>query len=412
MTGLTIYGVGMIFGAGIYSVIGTAAGKAQEGLWISFAISAFVVLLTALSYAELVTRFPEAGAEFIYLRNAFPKVPSVGFVVSMLVALSNIATAATVSLAFAGYFNKFVSFSPAVVAYLLLATMAGIAIVGIRESSWLTIVFTLIEGGGLIYFIFLGATKADIFEGLSAPIEWSLLPAAALVFFSFLGFENIANLAEEAKKPEKDVPKAILLSIFISTVIYILVGLAAVALLSPELLSKSSSPLATAAAKASPGAGTILAAIALFATANTALIALISTSRIFFSMARKGELPKVFEKTLSKRKTPWSATLLAFVIGMALLPLGKVETVASVSSLVSLVAFMGVNIGLIIIRINGPKAKPAFKVQPSIGKIPLPPLLAILTLGILTTLFEPIVYAVAGIAITVLFGFRTLRQLN
>ena len=236
---LTFYGVGVILGAGIYSVIGAAAAEAGQVLWMSFALSSVVVLLTALSYAELSTMFPEAGAEYIYLREAFPRHKAVAFVTSSFVAMSGAATAATVSIAFAGYLNHFVPFPAPLTAAAVLLLATGVALLGIQQSSWVNVVFTFIEVGGLVLFIVVGAQNPSFGEALSAEFHPGIFSGAALVFFSYLGFENIANLAEEAKQPEKNLPRAILVSIAFATLVYIAVGLSAVALLSPEKLSAS-----------------------------------------------------------------------------------------------------------------------------------------------------------------------------
>lgn len=395
----------MILGAGIYSVIGTAAAEAGESLWLSFSISSIVVFLTALSYAELSTMFPEAGAEYIYLRKAFPRFPALAFVTSSFVALSGAATAATVSIAFAGYLGHFVDVPLFLTALLVLMAAAGIAILGIQESSWVNVVFTLIEAGGLVLFIVVGMGDERFGKALSESVHGGIFSGAALVFFSYLGFENIANLAEEAKRPEKNLPRAIVLSVCIATVIYVLVGLSAVALISPEKLSASHSPLATALAAHSRRASGALGGIALFATANTALISLIATSRILMSIARKQDLPALFARTLPKRKSPWASTILALAISIALLPLGKVGTVASVSSLSSLIAFIGVNVALLWLRSSRPRARRPFRVPLAIGKLPLLPCLSLICLTALLTQFGFTVYLVGGSALVFLTAF-------
>ena len=222
---LTFYGVGIILGAGIYSVLGAAAGRAGSALWISFAISSVVALLTAFSYAELATMYPRAGAEFTYLRNALPRWPGLSLVTGLLVALSGAATAATVAIAFAGYLQTFLDVPPALVAWGLVAAATALNVVGVKESGWVNAAFTLLEAGGLVLFIVLGAGSERFGAALSAAPAFGVVSGAALVFFSFLGFENIANLAEEAKEPKRDLPRAIFLSLGIATTLYILVAL-------------------------------------------------------------------------------------------------------------------------------------------------------------------------------------------
>lgn len=387
LSGLTFYGVGIILGAGIYSVLGAAAGRAGEALWISFAISAGVSLLTALSYAELAAAHPRASAEFTYLRRALPRWPSVALVTGLLVALSGAATAATVAIAFAGYLRSFIDVPSVLVAWGLLAAALSLNIVGIKESGWVNVVFTILEAGGLVLFAGLGATTGSFGSALAATPTLGVLSGAALVFFSFLGFENIANLAEEAKEPKRDVPRAIFLSLGISTILYILVALAAVALLPSEQLAVAQAPLADAARARSTGIAGALGGIALFATANTALVSMLVASRVVFGIARAGEIPKVMAAVLQGRKTPWVATIVVTAVAAALIPFGKVGVVASISSFASLLAFAAVNVALIVLRYREPGHERPFRVPGAIGRFPvLPAVGAAATIGIATQL--------------------------
>src|SRR5688500_7391843 len=153
---LTFYGIGLIVGAGIYSVIGAAAGVAGEGLWLSFAIGSVIALLTGLSYAELATMHPEAGAEFVYLREAFPRHRWAAFAVGTVLTIAVAATASTVAVAFAGYLGMFVPVPLLAAAIGVLTVVMLINIAGIAPSSWINIVFTLIEIAGLLLVISLG----------------------------------------------------------------------------------------------------------------------------------------------------------------------------------------------------------------------------------------------------------------
>jgi basic amino acid/polyamine antiporter, APA family len=387
LPGLTFYGVGIILGAGIYSVLGAAAGRAGNWVWLSFFVSSAVALLTALSYAELSTTYPRASAEFTYLRRALPRFPGVALVTGLLVALSGAATTATVAISFAGYLQSFVDLPAALVALGVIAAAAGLNLVGIKESGWVNIAFTLLEAGGLVIFIVLGARSDHLARAFMAAPPPGVIAGAALVFFSFLGFENIANLAEESKKPERDLPRAILLSLAISTVLYVAVAVAAVALLPPAQLADAQAPLADAARAGSPRIAGILGGIALFATANTALVSMLVASRVLFGMARERELPRALSRLLPGRKTPWVAILAVTAVSAALLPFGKVGVVASTSSFAQLLAFAAVNLALIVLRYREPRKKRPFHVPGAIGRFPIFPALGVLTtLGIATQL--------------------------
>jgi APA family basic amino acid/polyamine antiporter len=387
LSGLTFGGVGIILGAGIYSVIGVAAGQTGESVWLSFVISSIVALVTALSYAELATTFPQTSAEFAYLRRALPGWPAVATATGLLVALSGAATASTVAIAFAGYLRSFVEVPSALVAYGLLAAALAVNLVGIKESAWINAAFTLIEAGGLVLFIGLGASSERFAAALSATPDASVVSGAALVFFSFLGFENIANLTEEAKNPRRDVSRAIFLSLAIATTLYILVALAAVALVPPAQLGQTQAPLVDAARSKSASVASALGAIALFATANTALVSMLVASRVIFGMARDGELPRRLSSLFARRKTPWAATLAVAITAGALVPFGRVGVVASISSFASLLAFATVNVALILLRYRESTRRRPFRVPGVIGKFPvLPAIGAVTTIGIATQL--------------------------
>jgi APA family basic amino acid/polyamine antiporter len=408
--GLTFYGLGIILGAGIYSVLGAAAGHAGPALWMSFAISGLVALPTALSYAELATTYPRASAEFTYLRRAFSRWPGLGLVTGLLVALSGAATAGTVAIAFAGYLRSFVEIPAMMVAWALLVAAAMLNIVGVKQSGWVNVAFTLLEAGGLVLFIIVGATTDGFGEAFLTTPGFGVLSGAALVFFSYLGFENIANLAEEAKQPERDLPRAILLSLGIAVTLYVLVALAAVALMPTDQLVESQAPLADAAREGSSKVAGALGGIALFATANTALVSMLVASRVVFGMAREGEMPKKLAALLPKRKTPWVATLVVAGVSAALVPFGEVGVVASLSSFASLLAFASVNVALIVLRYREPEVNRPFRVPGAIGKFAILPALGVVaTLGIATQL-ESTALLSGGIAVVVFTGYAIWRR--
>jgi amino acid transporter len=380
--GLTFYGVGMIVGAGVYSVIGEAAGLAGEALWLSFLLAAVVASLTALSYAELATLYPRAGAEVVYVGKALPRLPLVPFVVGIVLSGAAAATAATVSLAFAGYLSHFVDLPKPVVAWGLIAAATALNVAGLKLSTGVNVAFTLIEVLGLVVFVVVGARHDAFGEAFAATPGAGLLPAAALLFFAYLGFEDIVNLAEEAQDPTRALPRAIFTALGVTTVLYVGVALAAVALTSPEELAASDSPLVDATRSHAPGVAHVLGGVALFATANTALIALVAGSRLLFGMARDGQLPRGLARVLPARRTPWGAALVLAAMAAALVPLGDVGAVASLSSFAALVAFASVNLALIVLRWREPGRKRPFRSPLAIGRFPV-----LAGVGLLAALF-------------------------
>lgn len=394
---LTFYGVGVILGAGIYSVLGAAAARAGDALWLTFAAGSVVAFLTALSYAELATAYPRASAEFNYLRRAFPRWRGLALVTGLLVALSGAATAATVAIAFAGYLQTFLAVPPAMAAWGLLAAATAVNVVGVKESAWVNTAFTLLEAGGLVLFVVLGAGSDRFGAAILTVPNAGVVAATALVFFSFLGFENIANLAEEAKDPKRDLPRAIFLSLGIATTLYVLVALAAVALLPAEQLGEAQAPLAAAARARSTKVAGALGGIALFATANTALVSMLVASRVVYGIARERELPKTMGSVLARRQTPWAATLVVAAVSAALVPFGNVGVVASLSSFASLLAFAAVNVALIVLRYREPHEERPFRVPGAIGRFPiLPAVGAATTIAVATQLDRTALISGAG----------------
>jgi basic amino acid/polyamine antiporter, APA family len=396
---LIFYSVGVIVGAGVYSVLGAAAGLAQGGLWASFLISAAVALLTAMSYAEMATGFPAAGAEYVYVRKAWPSADWLAFGIGVIILIGGAATAATVATAFAGYLRVFIDCPAPVAAVLLLAACTAFNIWGLRESSWLNIVFTSIEVAGLVIVVAI-ALLTDMKAPDLAPADASsVIAAAALLFFVYLGFEEIANLSEEVRNPGRDLPIAFFGSLAITAALYVAVAIAVIALVPPQELASSEAPLATAVQKSWPGAAVALGGIALFATANTVLITLIATSRVAFSMARDRDIPDVFARLLRVRQTPWVAALLTFTLAAALIPVGSVRFLAEMSSFAALVAFFAVNAVLIVLRYRLPDHKRPFRVGPAIAGVPVPPVLALASIVLLLFYFEWRIYAAGAVAL-------------
>jgi basic amino acid/polyamine antiporter, APA family len=270
-----MYGVGLILGAGIYVLMGDVVGIAGNAMWISFVIAAVIAAFTGLSYAELSSMFPKSAAEYVFVKNAF-KNNLVAFVTGWLITFVAIASAAAVAIGFSGYFASFLpQFDPVLSAIALVAALSAINFIGIRESMWMNTTFTLIELAGLatvvLAAVLLGLfAEVDYYEMPPAVSTFSLsagaiMSAAGLAFFAYFGFENLANISEETKNAPRTIPKALIISIAVTTGVYILVAVSAVALVGWEWLSSTEAPLALAAEKAFGKVGvTVLSAIAPF----------------------------------------------------------------------------------------------------------------------------------------------------
>jgi APA family basic amino acid/polyamine antiporter len=283
----------------------------------------------------------------------------------------------------------------------------------------MNIIFTIIEAAGLALVIWLGFTisgnvHVDYFD---MPFGFSgILSAFTLVFFAYIGFENIANIAEEIKNPKKVLPRAIILSISITAIIYILVSVSAVRILSWQELDSSVAPLAEVVKKAlGQEWHFVILFIALFATINTVLIMLVSGSRILYGIARDKSLPSVFGTIHQKRKTPWVAIIVIGVLSTMFIFAGDISTVANISVFAIIMVFILVNFSLIWLRFKEPNVERPFKVPLNVKKFPILPALGIITpiLGVVQFDSYIILMGVGVVASGVVFYFaynKIIRQ--
>ena len=378
---ITLMGIGVILGAGIYVIIGEAAGLSSNGLWLSVILAGVVAALTGLSYAELSSRFPEAGAEYVYIEKSFGDTSA--WLTGWLIIVGSVIAAAAVAVGFAKYFSALFHTSIPVIAVATLIVCGIILIAGIKETAFITILFTLIEASGLILIIFIGVPYfgsidyLDLTRGLNGVIE-----AGVLIFFSYIGFENIARLAEETKEPEKNIPRAIMLSLGITTVIYVLVGVAALSVVSWQELTQAEAPLALIAQRVyGDRLALVLSVIALFSTFNTVLVTLLSGSRLIYGIAAYRALPRIFLSTAEKLQTPWIAIIAVVGVSIPFVFLGDLATIANLANFTIFIIFIMVNASVIYFRYRHP-VETGFKTPLTIGRFPVLPFM-----GLLTTLF-------------------------
>lgn len=386
---IVIYGVGLILGAGIYVLIGAAANIAGNMLWLSFLIAAVVAGFTALSYAELSSLYPRAGAEFIFVREAFGS-DMLAWIIGFSGILIGIVTASTVAIGFSDYLVRFLPAPTVLLAVLLIVAMTWINYRGIKQSARFNAIATAIESFGLVliigvgfYFIVTGNIDfANLWDfpasndsGGGSSLATSLRPivtAAALIFFAFMGFEDIANIAEEAKNPHEVLPKAYIYCLIISTVIYILVAAVAVSVVPSVELAQSKQPLSLVMEKLIGGiAPNLLALIALFATANTVLITLIVGSRMLYGMADNKVLPSALSTVHPKRNTPWIAGIYFAFAAAIFLFFGKIEVLAALTDVGIFILFFFVNMSNIVLRFKQPNLIRTWRAPINIGAFPV-----------------------------------------
>ncbi len=339
----TLAGVGGILGAGIYVLIGIAAGQAGNAVWLSFLFAALGAGLTGISYARLVRLQPKDAPEFHYVGLAFGR--RLGFLAGWLVLWARIIGVAIVSLGFAGYMFRLLGLPILTSALALVLFSTLVLFLGVGVSAFTVGILTVVEVLGLIIIIGIGTPHIGRFDFLEMPLGISgVIGASALIFFVYLGFQDMVNFAEEMKNPARDLPKAIILALTICTFFYILVSLAAISVLGWEGLSRSTAPLAEVAAKGlGAKADLTLTLIALASTANTALIMLFASSRAMWAMSCAGVLPRIFCLIARNRRTPWTAILVAGLLAGLLAIIKDIEGTAQAANFAILLAFCLVN---------------------------------------------------------------------
>lgn len=403
---LIIYGIGDILGAGIYALVGKVAGSAGADTILAFAAAGVVALVTGLTYAELAARIPHSAGASAYCAQAF-RHPIVPFLIGVLVLMSGVTSAATASLAFHGYLEAHVVAPPWLAAAAFIAVLAVINFIGIRHSARTNNVLTAIELFGLLVVIVVGiraATAAHAPEALARTLapQWdvtAMLAGVTLAFYAFVGFEDLVNLSEEAKEPARDVPRALLIAVLVTTVIYLLVVSVVLWSMSPAEAAATERPLLEVLARAGyPLSGGAFALIAITAISNTALANSIMASRLLYGMARQGLMPAPLARVHAARRTPVTSILLTAVIILLLVITGGVTVLAQTTGCLLIVVFLFVHWSLIRVRRTEETPGARFlvpKATPYVG--------VVLCAGLLTQ-FPPAVYArlaiiVAGAAL-------------
>ncbi len=359
---LTLYGVGDILGAGVYGLIGKAAGEMGHAVWLAFLVSMIAAGLTGLSYASLGSRFPRAGGAAYVTLRAYRK-PLLSYLVGLAVLASGLTSMATAARVFGGYLSGMLpSLPPLLIAVAFSMIIAGIVFRGIRESLFANGICTLIEVSGLMLIVITGlpylgsvnyldaATPANLAGDISLSLA---LTGAVLTFYSFVGFEDMLNVAEEVKEPHKTIPRGLLLAVLIASLIYMTISLVAVSVLAPAALAASSQPLVDVAAQIAPWfPSSAFSLIALFAVANTALLNFVMGSRLLYGMASQGLVPSLLARVHAGRRTPHLAILAVWMIFLVLVLSGDISSLARSTSVLLLGCFALVNIALVVLKLR------------------------------------------------------------
>lgn len=371
---LLLFIVGDILGTGIYALTGQVAAEVGGAAWLPFLLAFAVATVTAFSYLELVTKYPQAAGAALYTHKAFG-IHFFTFIVCFIVMTSGITSASTASRAFAA--NLSVGFGlPEDNVMTMLIALAFIVLImlvnlrGVTESVWLNVVLTLIELSGLLLVVLIGMwaltggagdwSRVIAFETAEDKnVVLAVSTATSLAFFAMVGFEDSVNMAEETKNPSKIFPKMMLTGLGIAAVVYVLVSITVVALVPIGDLVDSETPLVTAVQTAAPGfpINDVLPFISLFAVANTALINMMMASRLLYGMSRQRVLPTFLGKVSHARRTPWAAILFTSALAVGLIVFVSIDPEGSVvallggtTSLLLLSVFTVVNVAVLVLR--------------------------------------------------------------
>lgn len=372
---VTAGGIGIIIGAGIYVLIGAATAEAGAGVWLAFAAAALLSFLTALSYMELVSMYPTAAGEYEYTRQAFPRW--VAFSVGWVMIAGLVVAAAAISLGFARYLSYFVDIEVHFGAWLLLLLVSVIAGIGIKESARLTLMLCAVQVGGLVFVIAIGIPHLGQHDLLEVTSLGGLLGATALVFFAFIGFDEVITLSEETENPTRTVPLALALALGLSAALYVGVATAAVSVLGPTALGDSERPLADVIGHALGSRGAdVIAGLAVFSTTNTTLLAVTAASRLLYGMAERQSLPGALAVLHPRRRTPVSAIAFTAVVAGLFVLLRDLRLVASVTDFAIYLVFLAVNAAVVVLRFKQPGTRRGFTVPLRIGQVPVIPIVA------------------------------------
>jgi len=369
-------------------LLGAATSHAGSMVWLAFLLAAILSVLTGLSYAELASMFPSAAGEYEYTRHALPEWTA--FAVGWTMISGLVVAAATVSIGFARYFAYFIDVDARAAALSLLATVSIVAMAGVKQSARLTVGLSAVQVGGLVLVIAIGLPHIGDADLLAGPGVSGVLSAAALVFFAFIGFDEVITLAEETRDPTRTVPRALLLALGVSTALYMAVAVAAVSVLGAGALAASPRPLSDVMAHVLGAQGaTVVAAIAVLTTTNTTLLALTAASRVMYGMAKAGAMPRSLGSVHPARGTPIRAIIAVAVVSAAFAAVGDFTVIAAVTDFAVYVVFVAVNATVLILRHTRPDLPRPFATPGTIGSIPVLPILGLASVVLMMSRLEP-----------------------
>jgi amino acid transporter len=359
---LVLYGLGTTIGAGIYALIGELAAISSYHAPLAFLLASVMAALTALSFAELSGRYPRCAGASLYVKEAFSS-ERLSIIVGFLVIAAGFVSAAAIINGFTGYLAEFIELERITAIIIICLAIGVITAWGIAESVTIAALVTVVEIGGLLLIISVG------YSGLGElPDRWhELVPSmdrtgwygiyagSLLAFYAYIGFEDMIEVAEETKNVTRNLPIGILLTLGITTILYMTVMTTAVLAMPPEELARSQAPLARLYEYYTGKDATMISIIGMLAMINGALIQMIMASRVLYGMSSRRLLPPIFSRVNKRTQTPLVATVLATAIVLILSVYGSLATLAEATSVIILIVFSLVNLSLLRVKRKDPK---------------------------------------------------------
>jgi len=366
---LTLYGLGVTVGAGIYVLVGATAAQAGVYAPVSFLIAAIVVAFTAFSYAELSTRYPVSSGEAAYIEAGF-NAGWLATLVGLAVVVSGTVSASAIAIGAASYLHDLTSVSPVILTLLVVAVMGAIATLGITQSVMVAAVITVIEVMGLFFVIYWGLWVAeplgvDVVDMIPPVVggHWIGIGAASLLaFFAFVGLEDMANVTEEVKDPVTTMPKAIILTLVLATVLYIATTISVLVSVPLNTLTTGTAPLTLVFEMAPDRVKQGFGIVAIVATVNGVLIQMIMASRVLYGLSDRGHLPAFMAIVSPRTRTPVVATIVVAGVIAVLSTSMPIDALAEWTSQIVLFVFVMVNLSLIRLKMVGQKDGDYFQV--------------------------------------------------
>lgn len=387
---VVLYGLGVTIGAGIYVLLSAAAQKAGVHAPMAFVGAAVVMGFSAASFAELSARLPVSAGEAAYVHLGFGS-KKLSTLVGFLVIASGVVSSAAIAAGSTGYIREFIDVPPSILVVVIVLSLGGVAAWGIVESVLFAGLFTVFEVGALLVVVGAGVWTAptllddlpQIVPSIGDAAAWAGIAGAGLLaFFAFIGFEDMVNLAEEVKQPERTLPRAIFVTLVLGTLLYFMVTAVAVLAVPVSELAASEAPLSFVFERITGASPALITVIAIAATLNGVVIQIVMASRVLYGLAKQGSVPIHFAKVDPRTRTPLIATGTVAAVVLFLALLVPLENLAEWTSRIVLIVFTLVNASLILIKRQGtPPPEGAFTVRVWVPVLGVVTCLALLAAG-------------------------------